>query len=1352
MTSYPFSLAEVLGEEFRYFFPDLVPADAEIGEKDVRELDDLARKLPLLAAGESQTRWRILFERAQALGGPEVHSHRDAIVGALQSMLAPPPESGSGNGWLLNRLMEDDTVRPLLMMTETLRELLTIPLARRLLLERQELAKKILSDDKLLREFFLRSAAIRLLDAEGFRPAFERHPSLLSIIGDDPDLDRALGVGEEAGQRREKLRAMYVQDDRPSFFTRVLRIFGMRPKPRTDQSQELTPSATTLKESFGLQPPADSNRVTSDSIPRGPLSHFNAVLLERAYHDHLADGHRLRGLYDAVRERDLAALCLSGGGIRSATFNLGVLQGLADHRLLTRFHYLSTVSGGGYIGGWLSSWIRRHPEGATGVAKDLSRAPIDPAKPEVEPIQHLRKYSSYLAPAAGALSVDTWTLVATYFRNVLLNWTMLFPLLVAVLIVPRAIEAASASRLVPAWLINLTAGITALAMLGVAFARPVSDITSKHAAEHGKELRKQGRRSMLWLVPLLFAAVLFTVCWPTYENRLTAQTLVKWVGEASAAAAFVYSIRRALKNAPERGWAMLKVLFHWKTFLKRALVESAAAAVAGAVAGWLLPTLFGLFGTLSVEDPKRMALYVIFAPPLFLLSFFAEATLIVGFSTYSTSDHDREWWARSAALLFIAGVAHALLGLCIFILPDQFSHWPRAWASAGGFSGVVTWLLKKLVNQKKKDDPAPRSRLLGIVLQTAALVALLLLIGAISLATTALLGHYIGYATSQHFILLLKTPLWLIGIVFASSVTVSIIMSRLLNVNVYSMHRMYRNRLVRAYLGASRWGRHPDAFTGFDPEDDLPMWHLRPEALRRSSFVSLDAFVNGLPRQPMMFAQFDDRLRACVMQFAASTSSDEREKLKSAVLEGLNALMLIRDLASNVPAPSGTQTLRTNREFLERCFPRELKRWHEAVPASGDSDDLTHSEKEMRDSSADQSEMHDQRTQTEIPIYPTEAEIAVQSTEAEIAIQRVRNRLLDASKKPAKPFARTPIHVANIAMNLVGGENLAWQERKADSFTVSSLHSGNHRLGYRDSSEYGADNGISLGDAMAISGAAVSPNMGYHSSPIVTFLMTVFNARLGWWLGNPGPAGDDTYQRNSPRTTLPYLVDEALGATTESDPYVFLSDGGHFDNLGLYEMVLRRCKYIVVCDATADGSFGFSDLGNAVRKIRIDLGIPIELTTKHIRAEAGESAGRYCAVGTILYPDVDGYTTPLDYQRRCGHLLYIKPAVYADCPPDVRNYRSEHHDFPHQSTADQFFNESQFESYRALGRHAVGRMCRYTVLPQYGTPPWKAPNLPAFFFRAFNYVHEARPSPGDRPITTMRNVVEWMHSGLSGDA
>ncbi|MCU1349823.1 MAG: rane protein of unknown function, contains domain, partial [Acidobacteria bacterium] len=928
MASYPVPLPEVLEEELRYFFPELPAEPAKIESKDVRALGDFAIKLPLLAKREPQTRWTILHDRAKALSPdgegipePDAPVTGDGIVRALQSMLVPARDTGSDARWLLDQLMQDPTVRPLIEQTSKLHELLQIRGARRLLLEQPELAALVLDDDALMQEFLLHSAAIRILDAEGFRRGFERYPPLLSIIGDDPALDRALADDPQAKERRKQLIATYARDEEPGWLDSLLQLVGIQKTPAA-AGPALIPSATALKESFGLSPASDSNVVKDDPVPRVPLSHFNVILLELAYGDHLFDGHRLRALYDTIRDRDLAALCLSGGGIRSATFNLGVLQGLADHRLLTRFHYVSTVSGGGYIGSWLSSWIRRHAEGATGVAKDLSRAPIDPASPEVEPIQHLRKYTSYLTPAAGALSLDTWTLVATYLRNLLLNWTMLFPLLVAVLAVPRAIEAWAVTKLPTGW-IGIAIVSSFAAMIGVAFARPASDITAKQSTVDGTALRKQRRLAVLWLVPLLATAVLFTVCWPTHRALLTGSLLIGWIGGASAFSAFVYAIRRALTNAPHSGLAVLKVLLGWKTFWKRALVESAAAAVAGGATGWLLATLFeGAFGQLRMHDAMGMALYVSFAPPLFLFCFFVEATLIVGLATYSTTDHDREWWARSAALLFVAGVVHAAGALCVLILPQFFIEFPRIWASAGGLSGVATWTLKRLLDRKQKDEAATQSGILSLALKAAALITLLLLIAAISLATTALLGRYLGHSAIWHLDLLLMTPFMVVLAVIGGGVLAAFIMSELLNVNVYSMHRLYRNRLVRAYLGACRRDRHPDAFTGFDPEDDLPMWQLRPEALRRSSFISLDAFILALPAAPALrtwFRQLDDELQACILQCAATSDPDEREELKTAILEGINTVMLSRDIAHDVPAPTGIPTLRMNREYLERC-------------------------------------------------------------------------------------------------------------------------------------------------------------------------------------------------------------------------------------------------------------------------------------------------------------------------------------------------------------------------------------------------------------------------------------------------
>jgi hypothetical protein len=326
----------------------------------------------------------------------------------------------------------------------------------------------------------------------------------------------------------------------------------------------------------------------------------------------------------------------------------------------------------------------------------------------------------------------------------------------------------------------------------------------------------------------------------------------------------------------------------------------------------------------------------------------------------------------------------------------------------------------------------------------------------------------------------------------------------------------------------------------------------------------------------------------------------------------------------------------------------------------------------------------------------------------------------------SKDAPRPPLHLVNVALNLVGGRNLAWQERKAESYTFSPLHAGSAFTGYRRTSRpswmaidaplYGdRRGGISLGTAMTISGAAANPNMGYHSSPAVAFLLTLFNARLGWWLGNPGPKGRDTFNLSSPRFAPWLILKELFGLTNDRTKYVQLSDGGHFDNLGLYEVVLRRCKHIVVVDASADGECRFDDLGNAIRKIRIDLGVPIEFDAPiqiHARDQSLDPGvpRHYWAVATVRYSCVDG--TPggaaNDGESRDGTLVYIKPALYGDEPRDVFAYARDRDTFPHESTADQFYSESQFESYRALGSHAIELLSRDMGpgAPRRGTLEW----------------------------------------------
>ena len=194
--------------------------------------------------------------------------------------------------------------------------------------------------------------------------------------------------------------------------------------------------------------------------------------------------------------------------------------------------------------------------------------------------------------------------------------------------------------------------------------------------------------------------------------------------------------------------------------------------------------------------------------------------------------------------------------------------------------------------------------------------------------------------------------------------------------------------------------------------------------------------------------------------------------------------------------------------------------------------------------------------------------------------------------------------------------------------------------------------------------------------------MSLFNVRLGWWLGNPGPEGQETYGQDGPTFALLPLVTEAFGLTTDDRKYVYLSDGGHFENLGLYEMVRRRCRFIVVCDAGCDPKCEFQDLGNAVRKIALDLGVSIHFTgLDKIRTcsdAASESDSRSWVIGEIDYQGADR-------AAENGLILYIKPMRSGIRDAATRAYASANSEFPHQSTISQWFTESQFESCRSLG-------------------------------------------------------------------
>ena len=282
----------------------------------------------------------------------------------------------------------------------------------------------------------------------------------------------------------------------------------------------------------------------------------------------------------------------------------------------------------------------------------------------------------------------------------------------------------------------------------------------------------------------------------------------------------------------------------------------------------------------------------------------------------------------------------------------------------------------------------------------------------------------------------------------------------------------------------------------------------------------------------------------------------------------------------------------------------------------------------------------------------------------------------------------------NCALNLGGSSDLALHTRHSASFTLSPLHCGSSyksrtqsgdtdELGYVPTAQYGGKVGApTLGQAVSVSGAAASPNMGYHTSPVVAFLLTVFNIRLGWWFPNPLQLKRLADALPSPRWNLPYLFAELFGLATDKSRFLMISDGGHFENLGVYELIKRRCALIIVSDAECDPALAFEGLGTLIRVCEVDYRTKIRIDVQSLRPtkESPDWSSRRCAVGRIDYPE-----------GRPGVLVYLKASMTGHEDTAVLQYKASHPTFPHESTGDQFYREDQFESYRALGNDVACR-------------------------------------------------------------
>jgi len=279
-----------------------------------------------------------------------------------------------------------------------------------------------------------------------------------------------------------------------------------------------------------------------------------------------------------------------------------------------------------------------------------------------------------------------------------------------------------------------------------------------------------------------------------------------------------------------------------------------------------------------------------------------------------------------------------------------------------------------------------------------------------------------------------------------------------------------------------------------------------------------------------------------------------------------------------------------------------------------------------------------------------------------------------------------PYHLINVTLNLQGSKDPDLRGRMCDFFIFSKRYSGGDRTGYvRTDRLEKCDHHLNLGTAVAISGAAAAPNMGVVTHRSLIFLLTLLNIRLGYWLPNPSKVKNGNWiDRIRFAGARPSLIwKEAMGALDSKGSHVNVSDGGHLENLGIYPLLKRRCKFIVAIDGEADPDFVFDGLVKTMRFARIDMGTEIDLDLEEIRKDAALGRSKeHFSVGKIRYGNGE-----------VGHLLYFKLSVTGDEPEYVRAYRAKNPEFPHEPTSDQFFSEDQFEAYRALGEH----ICKHAM-------------------------------------------------------
>lgn len=946
---------------------------------------------------------------------------------------------------------------------------------------------------------------------------------------------------------------------------------------------------------------------------------------EEVWQEEIAVIKKRRQLEEPAQEH-LVGLALSGGGIRSATFALGVLESLKAKGLLKQVDYLSSVSGGGYVAAWLGANCKRaaarraaaevpSPDPAVDVVhahgEHIDAAPdwLDQDAKWNESIKHLRRYSNYLAPQVGFFSADTWVMATIWLRNTLLVQLTLILAFAAILLLPRPLFS-----IFEIWSKTDNWRWTTVVLFVIAIVGIAGNLLRIN--RNGKVLLL---RSKNWIGGLLLATALF----------IAAAALIMWS-----------DFDPFTNHEVDLGTAApVALLLVWGGF-------------------FMLPAGVRFLGAIWLgSDPPRQINYtqgwvqVVVIIPLILTGYLLAAVL-----WGQTVDHCDKCGLHTFAE-YGEFVTKAWRYWSLPLMVAASSLWLFSFCSIHGSLSKRSIFFTALL------APLPAVAVLHILLCVIMLIFHVqaqsadqgiwfafvwgppMVLYAFALAIVMLIGMMGRQSTEGVREWWSRMGAWLCIYGFAwMLIMVAAVYGPLWATRVFN-GTLWEQSPLLAWLGttlAGLWAGKSGATGGTRNGEKLQKSNAR-KSLDLVAKIGPFFFIAGL----LILISTAVHIILLGLANADWSMFSELSQLHWAYMKKPPMTIYLGVIGASVILLLVMAARIDINEFSLNAFYRSrLARCY-----LGATNFLVGERKPQKFTGFDEGD---------------------------------DMRMGDLGNKDAPTG---PLHIVNCALNLGGSSDLSLHTRHSAGFTFtpytagSSYQSkdlyGNRKvLGYRPISSYGGSRGHpTLAQVTSVSGAAASPNMGYHTSPVVAFLLTVFNVRLGWWFPNPIRADISS---PSPLFSLRYLVKELFGGADDKSSYLMLSDGGHFENLGVYELIRRQCRVIIVSDAECDPELQFESLGSLIRMCEVDLGVKISLNVREIRHRTSEpdwSAMR-SAVGDIDYGD----------GKPKGILIYLKASMTGAEDTSIRQYQDAHPAFPHESTGNQFYGEDQFESYRRLGR------------------------------------------------------------------